>query len=114
MLDLAGANAEGQCTERAVSGGVAVAAHHGHAGLSQPELRAYHVHNALLDAAEGVQRDLVFGTVVTEPGDLLSGCRIRYRLVQADRRNVVVHRGEREVGTPHFPLGKIESFEGLR
>ena len=59
VADFAGADAEGQCTERAVGGGVAVAADDGHAGLGQPEFRADHVHDAAMDAVEIEQLDAV-------------------------------------------------------
>ncbi len=47
VLDLAGADAEGQRAERAVRRGVAVAADDGHARLGQPQLRADDVDDAL-------------------------------------------------------------------
>ena len=63
VLDLAGADAEGQGAEGAVGGGVAVAAHDGHARLGQAQLGADHVDDALLRAAEAVQRDAEFAAV---------------------------------------------------
>ena len=53
VLHLAGADAERQRAERAVGGGVRVAADDDHAGLGEPELRADHVHDALLRASRG-------------------------------------------------------------
>ncbi len=57
VLDLAGADAEGQRAERAVGAGVAVAADDRHAGLGDAELRADDVDDALAGVAHGVQAD---------------------------------------------------------
>ena len=84
VLDLGGADAERQRAERAVGGGVAVAADDRHARLGEPELRADHVHDALVDAAERVQRDRRGSAQLRlEPRDLLRGQRVGDRLVQA-------------------------------
>ena len=56
VLDLAGADAEGQGAEGAVGGGVAVAAHDRHARLGQALLGADDVHDALVAVAHGVER----------------------------------------------------------
>ena len=47
VLHFAGADAEGQRAERAVGGGVAIAADHGHAGLGESQFGADHVDDAL-------------------------------------------------------------------
>ena len=47
MLDLRSADAMSQCAKRAVGGGVAIAAHHGHAGQGGTVFRADHMHDAL-------------------------------------------------------------------
>src|SRR5260370_983750 len=54
MLDFAGADAEGQRTESAVRGSVAIAADDGETGLRDAEFRADDVHDALI-AAEHVE-----------------------------------------------------------
>ena len=54
VLDLAGADAEGQGPEGAVGGGVAVAAHDRHAGQRAALLGADHVHDALVRIAHRV------------------------------------------------------------
>ncbi|MNT52161.1 hypothetical protein D3C72_1891720 [compost metagenome] len=46
VADFAGADAEGQRPERAVGGGVAVAADDGHAGLGEALFRCDHVEDA--------------------------------------------------------------------
>ena len=55
VLDLAGADAEGQGAERAVGGGVAVAADDGHARLGEALLGADDVDDALAGVAHRVQ-----------------------------------------------------------
>ena len=57
VLDLAGADAEGQRAERAVGAGVAVAADDGHARLGQAQFRADDVDDALPPGVEVVERD---------------------------------------------------------
>ena len=53
VLHFAGADAERQRAERAVRGGVAVAADHRHAGLREALLRSDDVHDALLARCAG-------------------------------------------------------------
>ena len=57
VLDLGGADAEGDRAERTVGGGVRVATDHCHAGLGQTELRTDDVHDALIEIAEAVDPD---------------------------------------------------------
>ena len=57
VLDLGGADAEGQRAEGAVGGGVRVAADDRHARLGDAELGPDHVDDALLVGAEAVERD---------------------------------------------------------
>ena len=57
MLDFRGADAESERAKGAVRRGVAVAAHHRHAGLGISLLRADDVHDALADIGHGEVRD---------------------------------------------------------
>ena len=57
MLDFAGADAEGQCAERAVRGRVAVAADDGHARLRVAQFGADHVDDALVGVVDVVEAD---------------------------------------------------------
>ena len=61
VLDLAGADAEGQRAEGAVGGGVAVAAHDGHARQGAALLGADHVDDALVGVAHAVVGDAELG-----------------------------------------------------
>ena len=114
VLDLRGADAHRQRAEGAVGGGVAVAADDRHARLGQPELRADDVHDALLDVAHRVQPDAEFGAVAPQRLDLGARDRVGDRLVDVDRRHVVVLGGDREVGSAHRAAGQPQSVEGLR
>jgi len=114
VLDLGGADSEGERAEGAVRGGVRVTAHHGHAWLGQPQLRSDGVHDALVRIPERVQADAELGAVGPQGLDLLPARRVRDRQVDVQRRGVVVLGGDREVGPPHPPAGEAESLECLR
>ena len=64
VLDFAGADAEGQRPERAVRGGVAVAADDRHAGLREAQLGADDVDDALLRVVQVVQANAELPAVV--------------------------------------------------
>ncbi len=85
-LDLAGADAERQRAERAVGGGVRVAADDGHARLRQAQLRADDVDDALVRRADGVDRDAELGAVALQLLDLEG------RLLVEDGQRSVVGR----------------------
>ena len=72
VLDLAGADAERQRTERAV-GRCGVAADDCHAGLGQPELRADDVHDALVGVPERMQAHAELLAVAAQGLDLRAG-----------------------------------------
>ena len=72
-LDLARADAEGERPERAMGGGVRVAADDGHARLREAELRSDDVDDALAVRAERVERDAELRAVGGQLGDLEAG-----------------------------------------
>ena len=114
VLDLRGADAHRERTEGAVGGGVTVAAHHRHARLGQAQLRADDVHDALLDIAHRVQPDAEFLAVAPQRLDLGARDGIGDRLVDVDRRHVVVLGGDREIRSAHRASGQPQPVEGLR
>ena len=73
VLHFAGADAEGQRAERAVRGGVAVAADHGHAGLRESQFRADHVDDALPVAVHAQAADAELAAVGFQLRELLGG-----------------------------------------
>ena len=114
VLDLGGADAEGDRPERAVGRGVRVAADHGHSGLGQPELRADDVHDALVQIAEAVDPDAELRRVLAQRLHLGPRHRVGDRPVDVQRRGVVVLGGQGEVRAADRPAGLAKAVERLR
>ena len=116
VLDLAGADAERERTERAVRRRVRVAAHDRHARLGDAELGADHVDDALVFGAEGVDRNpellaVAFKCLHLDAAELVLDPRGDGRAVG---RHVVVRGGERAVGTTDGPMRQAKAIERLR
>ena len=114
VLDLAGADAEGQRAERAVGGGVAVAAHDGHAGQRAALLGGDDVDDALAGVAHREVGDAELGGVLAQHLDLAGRDRVGDRLVDVGRGDVVVLGGDREVGAADRAAGEAQAVERLR
>ena len=114
MLHFAGADAERQRAERAVRGGVAVAADHGHAGLREAELRSDHVDDALTLAVNPVVRDAELLAVGLELLHLLRGDLVDDGERAVGGRNAVIGGREREVRTADLQAALAQAFERLR
>ncbi len=114
VLDLAGADAEGQRAEGAVGGGVAVAADHGGARLGQSQLRSHYVDDSLFDVAQRVQPDAELRAVLAQRLQLGAGDGVGDGLVDVEGGGVVVLGGDGEVGAPHRPAGLAQAVERLR
>ena len=116
VLDLARADPERERAERAVGGGVRVAADDRHAGLGDAELRPDHVDDALAVGADRVERDAELLAVALERLDL--DARELVADARGDRRavgrHVVVGGGERAVGAADLAAGEPQALEGLR
>ena len=112
VLDLGGADAEGQGAERPVRGGVAVAADDGHARLGEAQLRADHVHDALLGVAHRKDRDAELLAVAAQGLDLGAAHRVGDRAGRGG--DVVVLGGEGEVGAAHRAPAQAQPVERLR
>ena len=113
VLDLAGADPEGQGAERAVGAGVAVAADDRRAGERQAELGPDHVDDPLMAAVDVVERDAELAAVGPQRLDLPARERVAdVELVLG--RHVVVDRRERQVGPAHAPAGQPQAVERLR
>ena len=76
MLDLAGADAKGQCSEGAVGARVAVAANDRRARQRDAQLGTDHVHDPLVSALDIVERDAELAAVGPHRLDLLARQRI--------------------------------------
>ena len=116
VLDLGGADPEGERAEGAVGGGVAVAADDRHPRLGQPELGADHVHDPLAVGAERVDRDAELLAVSLQRLDLDAGELVgdQLRGGGAVGGHVVVGGGERLVGPADRAALEPQPVEGLR
>ena len=113
VADLRGADAEGDRAERAVGGGMGVAAGDRGAGLGDALLRSDHVDDAL-GAGRGVEEaDAVVLGVLTEGLDHLLGDRVGVGLLELVGRDDVVDRGEGPVRILHLEAEVPEHAEGL-
>ena len=113
VLDLRGADAEGQRSERAVRRRVGVAAHDGHPRQGASLLRADHMDDALTRIAHRVQRDVELGRVGPQHLDLAGRDRVGDGLVDVGRGHVVVLGRHRQVGPADAALADPEPVEGL-
>jgi hypothetical protein len=114
VLDLAGADAERERAEGAVGGRVAVTADDRHAGLGEAQLRADHVHDALVAVAHRGQPDTELGGVLPQRLDLRPADRVGDGREDVEGRDVVVLGRHREVGAADRAAGGPETVEGLR
>ncbi len=93
---------------------MAVTAHHRHAGLGQPQLRADDVHDALFDVAHPMQPDAELFAVAAERFHLRARNGVGDRLVDVDRWHVVVLGGDGQIWPVHRAPGQPQPVERLR
>ena len=115
VLDLAGADAEGEGSEGPVGGGVGVSADDGHAGLGEAELGADDVDDALVGGLDIVEFDTEVVTIAAEGVDLFGGDLVgdEQAVLDAGCGDVVVDGGDGAIGAADFAIGEAEAFEGL-
>ena len=92
MLNLAGADPEGECAQPAVASGVAVPADDGRAGQRKALFGADDVDDALFGVSITDQADAEFGRIAFQRGQLLRAFRIGDRNARAVR---IAPRGRR-------------------
>jgi len=114
VLDLTRSYAESQSTEGAMGGRVAVSAHDCHAWLGQSELRADDMHDPLLRIAHGVQADTELRAVAAKRVYLGARHQVSNGLVDVERGDVVVLRGQGQIWPTHPTTGRPQSVESLR
>ena len=113
VLDLAGADPEGQRPEGAVGAGVAVAADDRQARQRQAQLGTDHVDDPLVAALDVVKRDAELAAVGPHRLDLPPRQRVaNVELVLG--RHVVIDGGERQVRPAHPAPGQPQAVERLR
>jgi flp pilus assembly protein tadG len=113
MLDLAGADPEGQRPEGAMGGRVGVPAHDGHARLREAQLRADGVNDALIGVAQGMQAHAELGAVRTQCLDLSAAGDIGDGQVDVERGGVVVLGGQSQVRAANSTARQTQPLEGL-
>ena len=114
VFDFARADAERQCTERAMRRSVAIAADDRHAGLRVALLGADDVHDPLPRIVNVVQRDSEFVAVVAQRIDLLLRDRVENRQAAIGRRHVVIDRRQRQLGPAHRATRQTQALKRLR
>ena len=113
VLDLGGADAEGEGPEGSVGGGVGVSAHHGHAGLGQAQLRADGVDDSLVGIAQRVEAHPELGAVGAQGLDLGAAGDVGDRQIDVEGGDVVVLGGDGQVGASDRASSQTKSLEGL-
>ena len=113
VLDLAGANAEGQGPESAVRGRVGIPTHHCHARLGQTQLGADGVDNALVGVAQGVQAHPELGAVGAQGLNLGATGEVGDGQVNIEGGGVVVLGGQGQVGAADSAAGQPQALESL-
>ncbi|MFT5125090.1 MAG: hypothetical protein ACI97B_003734 [Verrucomicrobiales bacterium] len=114
MLDLAGADAEGERSECAVRRGVGVSANNGQSGNGDAQLGADDVNDPLIGAAHTVEGDPEFFAVGFQGLDLSQGDGILDLQPVIRGGHVVIHGGKRELRMTHLATGQPQAFESLR
>ena len=114
VFHFAGADAESQRAERAVRGGVAVAANNGLARLRNPQFRPDDVHDALILAVHIEQPHAGFPAIPFQRFKLQLGVLVHDRQQAILGGHGVVHHREGQVGPPHFAPLSLQSGERLR
>ena len=91
-----------------------VAADDRHTGLCESELRPDDVHDALLEVAHRMQPDAELFAVASKRFDLSARDRIGDRLVDVDRRHVVVLGGDGQIRSADTAAREPQPVERLR
>mmetsp|Transcript_48008 Transcript_48008/g.102832 ORF Transcript_48008/g.102832 Transcript_48008/m.102832 type:complete len:235 (+) Transcript_48008:1825-2529(+) len=112
-------NAEGNCSEGAVGGCVAVATDDGGAWQGKALLGANHVDDALSGVVHAEVGETEVLDVLLQGHALVSRVRLGdeagdvFELFSAGGGDVVVHGGQGAIGAPHLSAGHGQAFEGL-
>jgi hypothetical protein len=91
-----------------------VAAHNGHARLRDAHLRPDDVHNALTRIVQAEQRDAELIAVARERFHLLGRNQVEDGQAAVRRRDVMIHRRQREVGAANLAAREAQTFKRLR
>ncbi|VGP59023.1 hypothetical protein SB00610_02828 [Klebsiella quasipneumoniae subsp. similipneumoniae] len=114
MFHFGSADAEGQRAERAVGGGMGVAAYNGHPRQGHPLFRAHYVNDALVRVIQVVQLNAELFTVLNQLLHLNAGHLAGRVNVFGLRRDVVIHGGEGFTRLAHLAAVGAQAVKGLR
>ena len=114
MLDLGCADAERQRSERAMRGGMGIAANDGGARQGPALFRPDDMHDALADIVHLQIFDAEFARIVFQRGDLFGGFRIGDALGAVLGRHIVIGDGKRKLRAARLAAGGAQAFESLR
>ncbi len=114
MLDLAGADTEGERAECAMRRSMAVTAHDGRSRQCPALFRTDDVHDALANIVHRQIFDTEFLGVGFQLRDLLARLRIGNSLRPILGRHIVVGDGQRELRPAHLAAGVAQALERLR
>ena len=113
MLDIRSADAERQGAERAMGGGVAVAADNGGAGQGPALFRADDVDDAGTDIIHGEIFDAEILGVLRQGRDLFAAFRIGDALVAVLGRHIMVGHRQSQFRAADLAAGVAQAFERL-
>jgi len=91
-----------------------VAADDRHARLSDAQLRADDVHDALIAVTQRVNAQAEFLGIAAQRVDLGAAHDVRDRLLDVNRGSVVILGGDREIGAAHLASCHPQTLECLR
>ncbi len=120
MLDLAGADAEGERADAAVSRSVRIAAHDGRSGKREALLGPDDMDDALFGSSGADAGDAEFGGVAPQRGKLRGALGIGDGQLGAIGREargggqIVIGDRECQIGAAHPATGRAQALEGLR
>ena len=114
MLHFGCTDAESECAERAMRGGVTVTADDGHAGLGATEFRSDDVDDAAMRAGHAVQGDAEFSGVGFHLLDLRRSHRVCNWNVDGRGWDGMIHRRQGLIGAADFQSALTQTGEGLR
>ena len=102
MLYFGGANPKGERAERAMRGGMAIAANNGLTGLSKSLFGSDHMHNAAIWAIQTVKFDAEIFAILLKLMQLLNRHRIRAFKVKGDSWRRMIHRPDGAIRSANF------------
>ena len=111
MLELGGADREGERAEAADGAGMAVGHRMGRARQHHAQFRRHHVGDALLGVAEIEDADAVAAAALAHGAQERGALGIGGVVAPGRRGDGVILHGEGEIGPPHRPVGLGELLE---